>query len=67
MRFNSLTSAGRIRHTRRILDALSHNSGTNVRKMTYMYINPNLDIVNMNAYMKFCQIMSICSQNIERK
>ena len=29
--------------------------------------NPNLDIVNMNAYTKFGEILSICSQDIERK
>ena len=40
----------------------SHNSGTNVRKMTCN--NPKLDLVNMNAYIKFGEIMS---QDIERK
>ena len=29
--------------------------------------NPNLDVVNINAYAKFGQIPSICSQDIERK
>ena len=29
--------------------------------------NPNLDLVNMNAYFKFGEILSICSQDIERK
>ena len=42
-----------------------HNSGTNVRKM--MSNNPNIDIVNMNAYIKFGEILSICSQVIEWK
>ena len=42
-----------------------HNSGTNVRKM--MCNNPNLDLVNMNAYIKFDEILSICSHDIERK
>ena len=28
--------------------------------------NPNLDLVNMNAYKKFGEILSICSQDIER-
>ena len=28
---------------------------------------PKLDLVNMNAYIKFGEIMSICSQDIERK
>ena len=27
--------------------------------------NPNLDLVNINAYAKFGQILSICSQDIE--
>ena len=29
--------------------------------------NPNLDLVNMNAYIKFGEILSICSQDIEQK
>ena len=29
--------------------------------------NPNLDLVNMNAYIKFGEIVSFCSQDIERK
>ena len=29
--------------------------------------NPNLDLVNINAYIKFSEILSICSQDIERK
>ena len=29
--------------------------------------NPNVDLVNMNAYIKFDEILSICSQDIERK
>ena len=41
------------------------NSGTNVRKM--MCNNPNVDLVNMNAYIKFGEILSICCQAIERK
>ena len=28
---------------------------------------PNLDLVNMNAYIKFGENLSICSQDIERK
>ena len=27
--------------------------------------NPNIDHVNMNAYIKFGEILSICSQDIE--
>ena len=29
--------------------------------------NPKPDLVNMNAYIKFGEILSICSQDIERK
>ena len=29
--------------------------------------NPNLDVGNMNAYIKFGETLSICSQDIERK
>ena len=29
--------------------------------------NPKLDLVNMNAYIKFGENLSICSQNIEWK
>ena len=29
--------------------------------------NPNIDLVNMNAYLKFGEILSISSQDIERK
>ena len=28
--------------------------------------NPNLDLVNMNAFIKFGEILSISSQNFER-
>ena len=41
------------------------NSGTNVRKMTCNKLK--LDRVNINAYIKFGDILSICSQDIERK
>ena len=37
-----------------------HNSGTNVRKM--MRNNPNVDLVNMNAYIEFGDILSPCSK-----
>ena len=40
-----------------------HNSITKVRKI--MCNNPNLDLVSINAYSKFGQILSICSQDIE--
>ena len=42
-----------------------HNSGTNVQKMTGN--NPNIDLVNTNAYTKFGEILSFCSQDIERR
>ena len=29
--------------------------------------NPNVDLFNINAYIKFGEILSICSQDIERK
>ena len=29
--------------------------------------NPKLDLVNINAYIKFDEILSICFQDIERK
>ena len=41
------------------------NSVTNLRKMTVN--NPKLYLVNINVYTKFDQILSICSQDIERK
>ena len=42
-----------------------NNSGTNVRKMTCN--NSMLDLVNMNAYIRFGEILSIISQDIKRK
>ena len=41
------------------------NSVTNLRKMTFN--NPNLNLVNINVCTKFGQILSIHSQDIERK
>ena len=29
--------------------------------------NPKMDLVNLSAYIKFGEILSICSQDIERK
>ena len=29
--------------------------------------NPYLDLININAFKKFGEILSICSQNIKRK
>ena len=31
------------------------------------YTDPKIDVVNINAYLKFGEILSICSQDIERK
>ena len=41
------------------------NSGTTVRKK--ICNNPKLDFVNINAHIKFGEILSICYQDIERK
>ena len=45
---------------------MGHDSSTNVRKMKQGN-NPKLDLVNMNAYFKFGEILLICSKDIERK
>ena len=42
-----------------------NNCGINFLKMVCN--NPKLDLVNMNAYMKFDENMSSSSQDIERK
>ena len=42
-----------------------HNSSTNLRKMACN--NPKLDLVNMNAYIKYGENMSVSSQDIERE
>ena len=42
-----------------------HNSVANLRNLT-LY-NPNLDLINVNVYTKFGKILSIGSQDIERK
>ena len=42
-----------------------HNSGTDMPKRTCN--NANIDLVNMNAYIKFNDDLSICSQDIVRK
>ena len=39
-----------------------HNSATNVSKMSCD--NPNVDLININAYIKFGEILSISSQDI---
>ena len=42
-----------------------HNSVANLRNLP-LY-NPKLDIINVNVYTKFDKILSIGSQDIERK
>ena len=42
-----------------------HNSGTIVQKM--ICNNSKLDLVKLNPYIKFGEILSICSQVIELK
>ena len=42
-----------------------HNSVASLQKMTHY--NPNLDLVKANVYTNFGEIMSIGSQDIERK
>ena len=44
---------------------MGHNSGKNLEKM--MCNNPKLDLAKIIAYIKFCEILSIGSQDIERK
>ena len=41
-----------------------HNS---VKMWEKLCNNPNLNLVNMNEYIKFGEILLICSQDIERK
>ena len=48
-----------------LMSIKDHNSITNLRKMTGN--NPNLDLVNMNRYIKFCEMLSICFQDVESK
>ena len=43
------------------------NSVANLQKKKMMFKNPNLDHVKINMYTKFCHLLSICFQNIERK
>ena len=42
-----------------------HNSVINARKM--MCNKSNVYTVNINAYIKFAENLSVCSQDIERK
>ena len=48
-----------------LVQIMGNNSRTNVRKMTCN--NPNLDFVNINAYIEFGINLYIFSQDIERK
>ena len=43
-----------------------NNTGRSVRKMIICN-NPKVDIINMNAYIKFAEILSICSQDNQGK
>ena len=43
-----------------------HNSVANLLKKNDAF-DPNLDLVNANVYTNFGKILSICSQDIERK
>ena len=36
-------------------------------QINQVILNSNLDLININAYTKFGEILSICSQNIEWK
>ena len=47
-----------------LMSIKGRNSVANLRKI--MSNNPNIDLVNVNVYTKFGQILSIRSQNIEQ-
>ena len=47
------------------MEIKNHNSDTNVRNMTAN--SSKVDLVNIKAYIKFGEIMSVYSQDIERK
>ena len=44
-----------------------NNSVANLRKMTLYNPNLHVDLINVNVYTKFGKILSIGSQDIERK
>ena len=44
---------------------MTQSKGLDMQKMMCDY--PNVDLVDMNAYIKFGEILSISSQDIERK
>ena len=48
-----------------ILTIKGGNSVANLRNLTFY--DPNLELINVNVYTKFGQILSIGSQDIERK
>ena len=48
-----------------LMSTMGHHSVTILPKMTGS--NPNLDLVNINAYTQFVEILSTWSQDIERK
>ena len=48
-----------------LMSIKGRNSVKILRKITVN--NPKLDLVNVDVYTKFGQILSICSQDIERK
>ena len=54
-----------IQRNKNLTSIKGQNSVTNLRKMTGN--NPKLDLVNINAHKIFCQILSISSQDIEKK
>ena len=48
-----------------LISIKGRNSVVNLRNLTHY--NPNLDIIYVNVYTKFGKILSIGSQDIERK
>ena len=46
---------------------IAHLGAFGSGELKMMCNNPNLDLVNINAYTNFGQILSICSQDIEQK
>ena len=55
-----------LRRNKILLPMKGHNFVTNLKKITGK--NPiDTDLVNINAFIKFGQILSICSKDTERK
>ena len=46
---------------------MGYNSVTNKQNMEGSNPGPTIDLLNINAITKFGEILSICSQDIERK